>query len=96
MTYYKIGYFKEFGFSVHIRTLSKFISINYKKSKLSINITPVVHELNNEILKNQNRFNKEIKVDTDLELTSKLEELLEETKEYHGLQKKAKDVIIYD
>ena len=88
MTYYKIGYFKEFGFSVHIRTLSKFISTNYKKSKLSINITPVVYEFNNEILKNQNRFNKEIKVENDLELKSKLEELLEETKEYHGLQKK--------
>ena len=85
MTYYKIGYFKEFGFSVHIRTLSKFISISYKKSKLSINITPVVHELNNEILKNQNRFNKEIKVENDLELKSKLEELLEDTKEYHEL-----------
>lgn len=85
MTYYKIGYFKEFGFSVHIRTLSKFISINYKKSKLSINVTPVVHELNNEIIKNQDRFNKEIKVNNDFELKSKLEELLEETKEYHGL-----------
>ena len=87
MTYYKIEYFKEFGFSVYIyiRTLSKFISISYKKPKLSINITPVVHELNNEILKNQNRFNKEIKVENDLELKSKLEELLEETKEYHGL-----------
>ena len=85
MTYYKIGYFKEFGFSVHVRTLSKFISINYKKSKLSINITPVVRELNNEIIKNQDRFNKEIKINNDLELKSKLEELLEETKEYHGL-----------
>ena len=28
---------------------------------------------------------KEIKVENDLELKSKLEELLEETKEYHGL-----------
>ena len=87
MTYYKIGYFKEFGFSVHIRTISKFISISYKKTKLSINITPVVHELNNEIIKNQDRFNKEIKINNDLELKSKLEELLEETKEYHGLVK---------
>ena len=88
MTYYKIGYFKEFGFSVYIRTLSKFISINYKNTKLSINITPVAHELNNEILKNQDRFNKEIKIVNDLELKSKLEELLEDTKEYHGLLKK--------
>ena len=31
---------------------------------------------------------KEIKINNDLELKSKLEELLEETKEYHGLQKK--------
>ena len=88
ITYYKIGYFKEFGFSVYIRTLSKFISINYKNTKLSINITPVAHELNNEILKNQDRFNKEIKIVNDLELKSKLEELLEDTKKYHGLLKK--------
>lgn len=54
-------------------------------SKLSINITPVVRELNNEIIKNQDRFNKEIKINNDLELKSKLEELLEDTKEYHGL-----------
>ena len=42
-------------------------------------------ELNNEIIKNQDRFNKEIKINNDLELKSRLEELLEETKEYHGL-----------
>ncbi len=87
MTYYKILYFKEFGFIAHIKTLGNFISLTYNKFKLSINISPIVHELNNEIIKNQNRFYKEIEVPNDSKLKSKLEELLDETKEYHRLVK---------
>lgn len=86
LTYYKINYFKEFGFSVYARTTTNFIVFNYNKNILSISISPIVHEGNTEIMENH-KYYKEIKSVNELELKLELEELLEETKEYHGLIK---------
>lgn len=86
MTYYKINYCKEFGFSAYARTTTNFIVFNYNKNILSISISPIVHEGDTEIMEN-NKYYKEIKGINELELKLKLEELLEETKEFHGLTK---------
>ena len=88
-SFYKITYFKQFGFSAYIQTANTMVSINYKGHQLSMVISPIVRdESNREVIKNQNRFSVKIDVANDSELMCKFEELLEETQEHHGLTKK--------
>lgn len=88
ISYYKINYYREYGFSMFVHANNHMLNINYKKPKLSISISPINHFINKEIIENQKKYNKKIWINNDFELKNKLEELLEETKEYHNLKKK--------
>lgn len=80
--FYRICYFNEFGYFVIIQSLKKLVSINYKKSTLSITINDGTILDSNDPNK---IYKKELKNVSIEKLYDQLEDLLEESESHHQL-----------
>jgi hypothetical protein len=86
-SFYKISYSKEFGYGDIISMENSMISITYKNDFLSLSIIPLRQEGEFKAIEYKQQYRKEILVSDISTLDKKLDQLLEETKKYHGLTK---------
>lgn len=83
--FFKINYFKDFGFATMAQSDNLIISIGYKKPELSLSVTPTKPEGNLTMLEHKKSFRKTVGLVSDSNLGKALESLFERTKEQHGL-----------
>ena len=86
-SFYKISYSKEFGYGDIISMENSMISITYKNNVLSLSIIPLRQEGEFKAIEYKQQYRKEILAGDVSILDKKFDQLLEETKEYHGLTK---------
>ena len=86
-SFYKISYSKEFGYGNIISMENSMISIHYKNNVLSLSIIPLRQEGEFKAIEYKQQYRKEILAGDVSTLDKKFDQLLEETKEYHGLTK---------
>ena len=86
-SFYKISYSKEFGYGDIISMENSMISILYKNNVLSLSIIPLRQEGEFKAIEYKQQYRKEILAGDVSILDKKFDQLLEETKEYHGLTK---------
>ena len=85
--FYKVNYSKEFGYGNIISLENSMVSIAYKNNVLKLSIIPLRPEGEFKAIEVKQQHRKEILVSNVSTLDKKLDQLLEETREYHGLTK---------
>ncbi|MBR2970268.1 MAG: hypothetical protein IKC48_00510 [Clostridia bacterium] len=83
--YYKIAFFREFGFGVTFESKDTMVSINYDKNTLEISFVPLRPEGEVKGLELESGKKRQMHGITITNLEKSLNKLLEETKDYHGL-----------
>lgn len=85
-TYYKINYWREFGYCTVFRSNSVLMHIDYKRNKLTLTIARIrPYSDKSEIWADQDKIIRESVVNSAIELNDALSLLLDQTKQYHGL-----------
>jgi len=81
--FYQIAYTKQFAYSTLVDLPKSMTYISYKEKKLEVSIVPVIQEGAYRVLKTQNQLRKHVLVRDISMIEEKLNELLEETKDYY-------------
>ena len=86
-SFYKVNYSKEFGYGNIISLENSMISIAYKNNVLELSIIPLRQEGEFKAIEFKKQHRKEVFITNVSTLDKELDQLFEETKEYHGLTK---------
>lgn len=81
--FYQIAYSRQFAYSTYIELPKSIIYVHYKERKLELSIVPVMKEGAYKVVKTKNQLRKYVFVRDISMVEEKLNELLEETKDYY-------------
>lgn len=82
-----IQYFKEFGFVIAIKLTDALLDVHYKKGTLEVGIIPLIPTEKFQAIEYKQAHKKQIFIADISTIEENLDKLLEETKEYHKLNK---------
>lgn len=85
--FYKLNYFKNFGYSTMLRFDDRIIEVQLKNLKLSIEVIPLLPHGEYKLMNIKNSYCKKFDLNDFTDINEAMAKLLEQTKEYHKLTK---------
>ncbi len=88
--YFPAFHTSEFGVFVIVGVSAGMLNVNYKKGKLQIAFSGLKPHGEYKMINPENSYKRQLLAVSVAEIEEKLDSLLDETKEYHGLEKQTK------